>query len=79
MGANENFVAALEGFRVNARVGLDGEEDAVDWSENFVDFPDLGLVVQIRPRVEVGDHVVSQLIHHFVFARVHELAQLCVL
>lgn len=76
MRADEDLVPVLERVRVNAGVGLNREHDAVDGSEDLVHLSDLGLVVQVGAGVEVRDHVVGELVHHLVLARVHELAKL---
>jgi hypothetical protein len=59
-----------------ALLRLDGEVDLVQRAEDFVDFANGRLVLQIDGRVEVWDLGVYRFAEHFVFAVVNELAHL---
>lgn len=57
-----------------ALLGLDGEVDLVQRAEDFVDFANGRLVLEIDGRVEVWDLCVYRFAEHLVFAVVNELA-----
>jgi hypothetical protein len=49
----------------------------VDRSEDLLHLPDLGLVLEVDRRVEVGDLLVDELRHRLAFAGMKERCNLC--
>eukprot|EP01136_Pigoraptor_vietnamica_P008971 Opistho-1_new@44997 len=76
VGRNEHLLRRVERRRHHARLQLHRKMHIGHGPKDFLDLPNLSLVLEVNRGVKVGDLVIGRLAHHFALARVLKHAHL---